>query len=121
MLIERHEQGKPHIASYAELRRERLLTVLNAVKEKWDTILILVVLLGGLVGIINPRFEALEANLGAKINVLDVSLSAKIDAVDAKFDNKFDKLAEMMIIAHTNGEATREELIAIWERLAAEN
>lgn len=106
--------------------------MISAVKEKWDTILILVVLLGGLVGIINPRFNSLETNLNtkidqvtteltARIDAVETKLTARIDAVEAKFDNKFNSLAEMMIVAHINGEATREELVAIWERVAEDN
>ncbi|MCY3781741.1 MAG: hypothetical protein OXG78_15610 [Chloroflexi bacterium] len=141
--MERQEQGKPDAVSNAELRKDTVLVMLNAVKEKWDTILILVVLLGGLVGIINPRFDSLEANLNtkiaavetnlnaridavetnlnARIDAVETNLNARIDAVETKFDNRFTSLAEMMIVAHTNGEATREELLAIWQRVAEDN
>lgn len=132
MLVERQEQGKPFVASHAELRKERVLDMINAAKEKWDTILILIVLLGGLVGIINPRFESLETSLNskvdevrteliAKIDAVETKLISRVDAVETKFDNRFSSLAEMMIVAHINGEVTREELMAIWERVAEEN
>ena len=106
--------------------------MINAVKEKWDTILILVTIVGTVLGMlhfaINPRLDALEASFGTKIESVESSLTSKIDSVEssltakinsveAKFDNKFSSLANMMIVAHTNGEATREELIAIWERV----
>jgi len=95
--------------------------MISAAKEKWDTILILVVLLGGLVGFINPRFDSLETSLNTKVNEVKTELVAQVDAVEVKFDNKFNSLAEMMIVAHINGEVTREELLAIWERVAEEN
>ncbi len=95
--------------------------MINAVKEKWDTILILVTIVGTVLGMlhfaINPRLDALESSFTSKIESVEASLTSKIESVEAKFDNKFSSLANMMIVAHTNGEATREELIAIWERV----
>ncbi len=90
--------------------------MINAAKEKWDTILILVVLLGGLIGIINPRSDAIENRLGR----LENAASANEKAI-VQIENKFDNLADMMIVAHTNGEVTEEELRAIWERVAEGN
>ncbi len=116
MIVARQEQGKPFIGSYAELRRERLLVMINAAKEKWDTILILVVLLGGLIGIINPRSDAIENRLGR----LEKAASDNDKAI-VQIENKFDNLADMMIVAHTNGEVTEEELRAIWERVVEGN
>ena len=116
MIVARQDQGKPLISSYAELRRERLLVMINAAKEKWDTILILVLLLAGLIGIINPRFDAIENRLGR----LEDAVSANEKAI-VQIDNKFDNLADMMIVAHTNGEITEEELRAIWVRVAEAN
>ena len=121
MLVERQDQGKPFIATHAELRRERVLDMINAVKEKWDTILILIVLLGGLVAVINPRFDSLETSLNSKVDEVKTELIAKVEAVETKFNYKFNNLAEMMIVAHINGEATREELLAIWERVVEED
>ena len=95
--------------------------MINAAKDKWDTILILIVLLGGLIGIINPRFDSLETSLNSKVDEVKIELIARVDSVETKFDNKFNRLAEMMIVAHINGEATEEELMAIWERVAEEN
>lgn len=90
--------------------------MINAAKEKWDTILILVLLLAGLIGIINPRYDAIENRLGR----LEDAISANEKAI-VQIDNKFDNLADMMIVAHTNGEITEEELRAIWERVAEAN
>ena len=127
-----------------EVPRQRGM-LMEQIKEKWDSILILVVLLSTLLGIINPRFDAIErrfdtleakvdantiaiTGLDGKINAVETSLTSKIDAVEAnlnsridavetKFDNKFNGLAEMMIVAHTNGDVTEAELVAIWERV----
>ena len=102
------------------IRRSLLM---EQIKEKWDSILILVVLLGTLLGILNPRFDALESRfdtLEAKVDantIVITELDGKIDAVEAKFDNKFNNLANMMIVAHTNGNVTEAELVAIWERV----
>lgn len=110
---------------------------MEQIKEKWDSILILIVLLSTLLGILNPRFDALENRfdtlesrfdtLEAKFDTLEAKVDAntiaitqldgKIDAVETKFDNKFKNLADMMIVAHTNGNVTEEELAAIWERV----
>ena len=103
---------------------------MEQIKEKWDSILILIVLLSTLLGIINPRFDSLESrfdslesrfdSLDAKVDANTIAiteLDGKIDAVETKFDNKFNNLAEMMIVAHTNGNVTEEELVAIWERV----
>ena len=104
--------------------------LMEQIKEKWDSILILVVLLGTLLGILNPRFDALESRfdvmesrfdtLEAKVDANTIAiteLDGKIDAVEAKFNNKFNNLANMMIVAHTNGNVTEAELVAIWERV----
>ncbi len=104
--------------------------LIEQIKEKWDSILILVVLLSTLLGIINPRFDAMERRfdsmesrfdtLEAKVDANTIAiaeLDSKIDAVDTKFDNKFNNLANMMIVAHTNGDVTEAELVAIWQRV----
>lgn len=118
---------------------------MEQIKEKWDSILILVVLLGTLLGIINPRFDAIESRFNSleakvdantvaitelngkidalelkfdnKIDALELKFDNKIDAVESKFDNKFNNLANMMIVAHTNGDVTEAELVSIWERV----
>ncbi len=143
--------------------------MINAAKEKWDTVLILIVILGTLLGIINPRFDALETSLNARFDSLETrfesletrvgaletqigALDARVDSLDArvgaveaqigaldarvnaldakvesgfhsletKIDNKFDNLASMMVIAHIDGEATEEELLAIWQQVGSE-
>lgn len=97
--------------------------LMEQIKEKWDSILILIVLLSTLLGIINPRFDSLENRfdtLEAKVDANTIAitkLDGKIDAAETKFDNKFNNLAEMMTVAHTNGNVTEEELVAIWERV----
>lgn len=97
--------------------------LMEQIKEKWDSILILVVLLSTLLGIINPRFDAMERRfdaLEAKVDANTIAiaeLESKIDAVDTRFDNKFNNLANMMIVAHTNGDVTEAELVAIWQRV----
>lgn len=57
---------------------------------------------------------------GFQLGGVETSLTAKIDSVETKFDNKFNNLASMMIVAHTNGEATAEELAAIWGKIGDE-
>ena len=103
---------------------------MEQIKEKWDSILILVVFLSTLLGIINPRFDAMERRfdsmesrfdtLEAKVDANTIAiaeLESRIDAVETKFDNKFNNLANMMIVAHTNGDVTEAELVAIWQRV----
>lgn len=96
-----------------------------------------------LVALINPQFAELRtliienrddiAENREAIAALDIKLSGEIAALDNKFsgeiarldnritvevtrlDNKFDALANLMIVAHTNGGATEAELVAIWE------
>ncbi len=138
-MISRKEQGNPFHAPYQELRHIQLATIMNTLKEKWDTILILIVLLGALFGIINPRFDAIITSFDAKFSSLEAridnrysalearidssysALEAKIDssysALETKIDNKFDNLSSMMIIAHIDGDATEEELLAIWQQV----
>lgn len=112
-------QGK---SAEAAVPRPRRMFV-EQIKEKWDSILILIVLLGALLGIINPRFDTLEArfdSLEAKVDANTIAiteLNGKINALDTKLDNKFNNLADMMIVAYTNGNVTEEALIAIWERV----
>ena len=57
---------------------------------------------------------------GFQLGGVETRLTAKIDSVETKFDNKFNNLASMMIVAHTNGEATAEELAAIWGKIGDE-
>ena len=65
------------------------------------------------------RFDSLEAKVDE--NTLAIStLDSKIDAVDAKFGHQLDKLADMMIVAHTNGSVTEAELAEIWRRMDEE-
>ncbi len=138
-MISRKEQGNPIHAPYQELRHIQLAAIVNTLKEKWDTILILIVLLGALFGLINPRFDAIIASFDAKFSSFEAkndnrfsaleakidnnysALEAKIDnnysALETKIDNKFDNLSSMMIIAHIDGDATEEELLAIWQQV----
>ena len=57
---------------------------------------------------------------GFQLGGVETRLTAKIDSAETKFDNKFNNLASMMIVAHTNGEATAEELAAIWGKIGDE-
>ncbi len=89
-----------------------------------------------LVALINPQFAelrtliienrddiaALESRLTNEIVALDNKFSGEIARLDnritvevTRLDNKFDALANLMIVALTNGGATEAELVAIWE------
>lgn len=119
-------------------------SAVETVKSKWETILILITIVGSLVLLVNPRFDSLDGrmdtledrmdsleakvdentvaitNLDSKIDAVEANLNSKIDTVEAKFDNRFENLANMMIVAHTNGNVTEAELVEIWERVNAE-
>lgn len=96
---------------------------MESLKSKWETILILITIVGSVVLFVNPRLLSLEGgmdNLEANVddNAVAISeLGGNIDVVEAKFGNKFENLANMMIVAHTNGNVTEAELVEIWERL----
>lgn len=105
---------------------------MNTLKEKWDTILILIVLLGALFGLINPRFDAkfssfeakidnrfsaLEAKYDNRFSALEAKIDSSYSALETKIDNKFDNLSSMMIIAHIDSDATEEELLATWQQV----
>lgn len=65
---------------------------------------------------------ALDTKLSGQIAALDSRLTSEIARLDnrittevTRLDNKFDALANLMIVALTNGQATEAELVAIWE------
>lgn len=99
---------------------------METVKSKWETILILITIVGSVILLVNPRFHSLEDrmdSLEAKVDehtAAITKLDSKIDAVEAKFGNQFDNLADMMIVAHTNGNVTEAELVEIWARVNEE-
>ena len=69
---------------------------------------------------------ALESKLSSEIAALDSKLTAEITRLDnrltvevTRLDNKFDALANLMIVALTNGEPTEAELVAVWESIRA--
>ena len=66
---------------------------------------------------LTARIDAVKSSLTSRIDSVESSLTARIDAVETKFDNKFDNLADMMIVAHTNGNVTEAELVEIWGRI----
>ncbi|MCY4073546.1 MAG: hypothetical protein OXG60_19815 [Chloroflexi bacterium] len=70
------------------------------------------------------QIAALDIKLTGEIAALDSRLTGEISRLDnritvevARLDNKFDALANLMIVAHSNGGATEAELVAIWESL----
>ena len=69
---------------------------------------------------------ALESKLSSEIAALDSRLTAEITRLDnrltvevTRLDSKFDALANLMIVALTNGEPTEAELVAVWESIRA--
>lgn len=82
-----------------------------------------------LVALMNPQFAelrglaienrdaivALDSRLTGEISRLDNRITVEV----TRLDNKFDALANLMIVAHTNGGATEAELVAIWESILA--
>ena len=66
---------------------------------------------------LTARIDSVETRLTARIDSVETSLTARIDSVETKFDNKFNNLADMMIVAHTNGNVTEAELVEIWGRV----
>ncbi len=91
-----------------------------------------------LVALINPQFAeqraliienrdniaALDTKLSSQIAALDTKLTNEIARLDnrikvevTRLDNKFDALANLMIVALSNGEPTEAELVAVWESI----
>ena len=71
---------------------------------------------------LSGEIAALDTKLSGQISALDSRLTGEIARLDnritvevTRLDNKFDALANLMIVAHTNGGATEAELVAIWE------
>lgn len=71
---------------------------------------------------LSSQIAALESRLTNEIAALDNKFSGEIARLDnritvevTRLDNKFDALANLMIVALTNGGATEAELVAIWE------
>ena len=72
------------------------------------------------------QIAALGSKLSGQIAALDSRLTAEITRLDnrltnevTRLDNKFDALANLMIVALTNGEPTEAELVAVWESIRA--
>ena len=68
------------------------------------------------------EISALDTKLTGEISALDSRLTAEVSRLDnritvevTRLDNTFDALANLMIVALTNGGATEAELVAIWE------
>ena len=80
---------------------------------------ILIPTMGGFVFLSNKIDANTTAMHGVELSIND--LTNKIDGVETTFDNKLNHLAEMMILAHTNGNVTEAELVAIWESVAGES
>lgn len=91
-----------------------------------------------LAALINPQFAELRSLIRENreaIVALEIKFTGDITALDSKFtseiarldnriteevtrlDNKFDALANLMIVALTNGEPTEAELVAVWESI----
>ena len=73
---------------------------------------------------LSDRIAALDSKLSGEIAALDSKLSGEIAALDnrltseiARLDSKFDALANLMIVALSNGEPTEAELVAVWESI----
>lgn len=99
---------------------------METVKSKWETILILITIVGSVMLLVNPRFDSLDDRIDSLEDKLDentiaiTELGSNIKAVEVKFGNQFDNLADMMIVAHTNGDVTEAELVEIWARVNEE-
>ena len=78
------------------------------------TILIVLGLVVAVFGFINPRFDDVNAridSLDSSLNSLEAEVIANTAAI-AHVDSKLDNIADMIIVAHTNGEVTESELRA---------
>lgn len=100
--------------------------IMETVRSKWETILILLTIVGSVFLLVSPRFDSLEGRLdsletkvGENTEAI-TKLDSKIGAVEAKLGNQFDNLADMMIVAHTDGNLTEAELVEIWRRVEEE-
>ena len=76
---------------------------------------------------LSDRITALDSKLSGEIAALDSKLSGEIARLDNRFtvevarlDSKFDALANLMIVALSNGEPTEAELVAVWESILSE-
>jgi len=82
--------------------------------------------IAGLDSKLTGEIVALDSKLTGEIAALGNRLTGEISRLDnritvevTRLDNKFDALANLMIVAHTNGGATEAELVAIWESILA--
>ena len=85
------------------------------------TILIVLGLAVAVSGFINPRFDDVNAridSLDSSLNSLEAEVIANTAAI-AHVDSKLDNIADMIIVAHTNGEVTESELRAIADPIPA--
>ncbi len=76
---------------------------------------------------LSDRIAALDSKLSGEITALDSRLASEIARLDNRFtvevarlDSKFDALANLMIVALSNGEPTEAELVAVWESILSE-
>lgn len=70
------------------------------------------------------EIAALDSKLTSEIARLDNRITEEVTRLDnriteevTRLDNKFDALANLMIVALTNGEPTEAELVAVWESI----
>lgn len=76
---------------------------------------------------LSGEIAALDTKLSGEIAALDLKLVSEVARLDnritvevTRIEDKFDALANLMIVALTNGEPTEAELIAIWESFRKE-
>ena len=85
------------------------------------TFLILLGLVVAVFGFINPRFDDVNDSidsLDSSLNSLEAEVIANTAAI-ALVDSKLDNIADMIIVAHMNGEVTESELRAIADGIPA--
>ena len=93
-------------------------------KNPWaHTILIVLGLVIAVFGFINPRFDDVNDridSLDSSLNSLEAEVIANTAAI-AHVASELDNIADMIIVAHTNGEVvvTESELRAIADRIPA--
>lgn len=73
---------------------------------------------------ITEEFTGLDNRITEEVTRLDNRITEEVTRLDnriteevTRLDNKFDALANLMIVALTNGEPTEAELVAVWESI----
>lgn len=94
---------------FAELR--------SLIRENREAIVALEIKFTSEIAALDSKFTSEIARLDNRITEEVTRLDNRITEEVTSLDNKFDALANLMIVALTNGEPTEAELVAVWESI----